>query len=170
MKRLTNICCLLLVCFVMFSFVGCRANSSAESVITDYINAYYTITKDDIELYKKIKGGNKDINVLESDTNKANEEFKNLMTDTAYEDLKNSLMSYRRCKEASENNYYVAVKSIKLEKYSEDAQTEVYYYYIELTQTSILENEVKNIKDRKQITVSKIKGNWKVSNSYTNGY
>ena len=79
-------------------------------------------------------------------------------------------MTYGRCKEASENNYYVAVKSIKLEKYSEDTQTKVYYYDIELIQTSISGNEVKSIKDEKQLTVSKIKDSWKVSNSYTYGY
>lgn len=157
----------------MFSFVGCNTtsgNSSAEGVITEYINSYYTITKDDLELYRKITGGNKDANVLESDTNKANKEFKNLMTDTAYEDITATRMSYGRCKEASINNYYVAVKNIKLEKYSEDTQTKVYYYDIELIQTSILGNEVKSIKDKKQITVTKIKDSWKVSNSYTHGY
>jgi len=172
MKRLTNICCLLLVGIIMFSFVACSpntsGNSNAESVITEYINTYYTITKDDIELYKRIASGNKDINVLVSDTNKASKKFKNLMTDTAYADI--IRMTYGRCKEASENNYYVAVKNVKLEKYSEDTQTKVYYYDIELIQTSISGNEVKSIKDEKQITVSKIKDSWKVSNSYTYGY
>ena len=84
MKRLTNICCLLLVGIIMFSFVACSPNASvssnAESVITEYLNTYYTITKDDIELYKRIAGGNKDINVLVSDTNKASKKFKNLMS------------------------------------------------------------------------------------------
>lgn len=158
----------------MFSFVGCRANdkgySSAEGVITEYINTYYTITKDDIELYKKITAGYKNIQDLVSDTNKANERFKNLMTDSAYAKITGNLMTYRRCKEASDNGYYVEVKSVKLEKYFENAEREVYYYYIELVQTSISGNEVKNIKDRKQITVTKINGNWKVSNSYANGY
>ncbi|MBZ9633663.1 M56 family metallopeptidase [Clostridium sp. FP1] len=144
-------------------------SDSAESSITKYINTYYTITKEDIELYKKIVGGNKDINVLLSDNNKANEKFKNLMTETAYAAIITDRMSYLRCKEANESNYYVAVKSIKLEKYSEEMQTKVYYYDVELTQRSISGNEVKVIKDRKQIAVSKIKGNWKVS-KYTYGY
>lgn len=172
MKRLKNIFCLLLVSIIIFSFVACSPNisedSSAESVITEYVNTYYTITKEDIELYKKIINGNKDINVLVSDTEKANKEFKNLMTDTAYSDMRR--MSYGRCKEASENNYYVTVKNIKLEKYSEDTQTKVYYYDIELIQTSILGNEVKSVKEKRQITLSKIKDSWKVSNSYTGGY
>lgn len=174
MKRLNNIFSLLLVSILMFSFVACSPkdseDSSAESVITEYINTYYTITKDDIDLYKKITGGNKDINVLVSDTNKANEKFKNLMTDTAYADIVNTRMSYGRCKEGSKNNYYVTVKNIKLEKDSEDTQTKVYYYDIELIQTSILGNEVKSIKEKRQITLSKIKDSWKVSNSYTGGY
>jgi len=158
----------------MFSFVGCSSKASedskAESVITEYINTYYTITKDDIELYRKIVGGNKDANVLISDTNKANEKFKNLMTDTAYVTIATKRMSYGRCKEASDNNYYVTVKNIKLEKSSEDTQSKVYYYDIELTQTSLSGNEAKNIKDRKQIIVSKVKDSWKVSNSYMDGY
>jgi hypothetical protein len=174
MKRLTNICGLLLLSSIMFIFMGCSANikesSNAESVITEYVNTYYTITKDDIELYKKITGGNKDGNVLDSYTNKANKEFKNLMTDAAYADITATRMSYGRCKEAAENNYYVTVKSINLEKYSEDTQTQVYYYDIELIQTPILGNEVKSIKDKKQITVSMINGNWKVSNSFLDGY
>lgn len=174
MIKLNKICCLLLVGILMLSFVGCSTNvsegSSAESVITKYVNTYYTINKEDIELYKKIVGGNKDINDQVRDTNKASERFKDLMTDTAYADFINTRMSYGRCKEASEGNYYVTVKSIKLEKDSENAETRVYYYDIELIQTSILGNEVKNIKDKKQITLSKIKDSWKVSNSYTYGY
>jgi hypothetical protein len=172
MKRISNICCILLVGIIMFSFVACspdaNENSSAESVITEYVTTYYTITKEDIELYKKIINGNKDITALVRDTKKANKEFKNLMTDTAYSDM--TRMSYGRCKEASENNYYVTVKNIKLEKYSEDTQTKVYYYDIELIQTSILGSEVKSVKEKRQITLSKIKDSWKVSNSYTDGY
>ncbi|MGH4124689.1 MAG: M56 family metallopeptidase [Clostridium sp.] len=147
-------------------------NTSAESIITEYINTYYTITKEDIELYKKIVGGSKDINELISDTNKADKKFENLMTDTAYAAIITDRMSYLRCKEANENNYYVAVKSIKLEKYYEETQTKVYYYYydVELTQRAISGNKAKNIKDRKQIAVSKVKGNWKVSMAYTYGY
>ena len=171
MKRLNNILCLLLVSIIMFSFVACSPNisedSSAESVITEYVNTYYTITKDDIDLYKKIMT-NKDIKTSVSDTEKATKRFKNLMTDTAYSDM--TRMSYGRCKEASENNYYVTVKNIKLEKDSEDTQTKVYYYDIELIQTSILGNEVKSVKEKRQITLSKIKDSWKVSNSYTGGY
>jgi hypothetical protein len=57
MKRISNICCILLVGIIMFSFVACspdaNENSSAESVITEYVTTYYTITKEDIELYKK---------------------------------------------------------------------------------------------------------------------
>ncbi|MCB2311402.1 M56 family metallopeptidase [Clostridium tagluense] len=145
-------------------------SDSAESIITKYINTYYTITKEDIELYKKIIGGNKDINILLSDINKANEKFKKLMTETAYAAIITDRVSYLRCKEANESNYYVAVKSIKLEKYSEETQTKVYYYDVEVTQRSISGNKVKNIKDRKQIAVSKVKGNWKVSKAYTYGY
>ncbi|MPN48725.1 hypothetical protein SDC9_196337 [bioreactor metagenome] len=174
MKRLKNIFCLLLVSIVIFSFVACSPNisedSSAESVITEYVNTYYTITKDDIDLYKKITGVNEDINVLISNNEKAKEKFKNLMTVEAYENFTNSRMYYGRCREASENNYYVTVKNIKLEKYSEDTQTKVYYYDIELIQTSILGNEVKSVKEKRQITLSKIRDSWKVSNSYTGGY
>lgn len=174
MKRLYNIFCLLLVSIIMFSFVACSPkiseDSSAESVITEYVNTYYTITKDDIDLYKKITDGNKDVNVLASDFNKANEKFKHLMTDAAYADFTNTRMSYGRCRKASENNYYVTVKNIKLEKYSKDTQTKVYYYDIELIQTSILGNEVKSVKEKRQITLSKVTDSWKVSNSYTGGY
>jgi hypothetical protein len=174
MKKLNKICCLLLISVFMFSFVACSPKSSedskAESVITEYINAYYTITKDDIELYRRIVGGNKDANVLISDTNKANEKFKNLMTDTAYATIIAKRMSYGRCKEASDNNYYVTVKNIKLEKSSEDTQSKVYYYDIDLTQTSLSGNEVKSVKDKRQIVVSKVKDSWKVSNAYMDGY
>jgi len=158
----------------MFSFVACSPNvsedSRAEQVITEYVNTYYTITKDDIELYKKIVHGNKDINILISDSNKANEKFKKSMTDKAYESIITDRMTYGRCKEASDGQYTVIVSSIKLEKNSEDEQTKIYYYDVELIQTSISGNESKSIKDKKQITVSKIENSWKVSNSYTYGY
>lgn len=173
MKRLNNIFSLLLVSIIMFSFVACSPNisedSSVESVITEYVNTYYTITKDDIDLYRKITGVNEDINVLISNNEKAKEKFKNLMTAEAYENITNSRMYYGRCREASENNYYVTVKNIKLEKYSEDTQTKVYYYDIELIQTSILGNEVKIVKEKRQISLSRIKDSWKVSNSYVGG-
>ncbi|MGV8981459.1 hypothetical protein [Clostridium sp.] len=77
---------------------------------------------------------------------------------------------YTITKEASEGNYTVSLSNVKLEKDSEDEQTKTYYYDIELIQTSISGNKVKGIKDKKQITVSKVKDSWKVSNSYTYGY
>lgn len=170
MKRLSIICCLLLVSIIMFSFVACSPNvseaSSAKSVITEYINTYYTITKDDLELYKRIMGGNKDINVLLSDADKANKEFKNLMTDTAYAAIVADRMSYLRCDVASKDSYMVDVTSVKLEKDSENAQTKTYFYDIELKQTSTAGNTTRNIKERKKINVSKIKDSWKVSNTY----
>ena len=174
MRNINKICCLFLVSIIMFSIVACSPNASeddsAETVITKYVTTYYKITKDDIELYKKIVAGNKDVNILISDSNKANERFKNLMTDKAYEGIITDRMAYGRCKEASEGKYTVSVSNVKLQKDSEDEQTKTYYYDIELIQTSILGNKVKSIKDKKQITVSKVKGSWKVSNSYTYGY
>lgn len=169
MKRLKNIFCLLLVSIIMFSFVACSSkdseDSKAESVITEYVNTYYTITKDDIDLYNKVMTS-KDIETSISNTQKANERFKNLMADPEYM----TRMSYGRCKQASENNYYVTVKNIKLEKHSEDVQTKVYYYDIELIQKPISGNEEKSLKEKRQITVSKIKDSWKVSSAYTDGY
>lgn len=57
MKRLNNIFCLILVSIIIFIFVACSPNisedSNAESAITEYVNTYYTITKDNIDLYKK---------------------------------------------------------------------------------------------------------------------
>ncbi len=174
MRNSYKICCLFLVSILMFSFVGCSPNvsedDSAENVITEYLTTFYTITNDDLELYKKIVGGNKDVNVLISDSNKANEKFKNSMTDKAYEGIIVDRMTYGRCKEASEGKYTVSVSNVKLEKDSEDEKTKTYYYDIELRQTSISGNKVKKIKDKKQITVSKVNDSWKVSNSYTNGY
>jgi len=147
-------------------------NEDVEEAIKYYINLYYQIDKYDIALYKKIVAGNKDATVLAHDTNIIEGEFKGLMTTKAYENLVLSRMAYMRCKEASEKKYYVAIKSIKLEKDSEDKAnlTKVYYYDIELIQTAIAGTQVKSIKDKKQITVSKINDTWKVSNAYTYGY
>ena len=147
-------------------------NEHVEEAIKYYINLYYQIDKYDIALYKKIVSGNKDATALAHDTNIIEGEFKGLMTTKAYENLVASRMAYMRCKEAEEKNYYVAIKSITLTKDSEDkaALTKVYYYDIILTQTSIDGNQVKNSKDRKQITVTKINDTWVVSNAYIYSY
>lgn len=147
-------------------------NEDAEEPIINYIHLYYRISKYDIALYKKIVTGNKDATVLAHDTNIIEGEFKGLMTTKAYENLVLSRMAYMRCKEAEEKNYYMSIKSIKLTKDSEDKATltKIYYYDIVLTQTSISGKQVISVKDRKQITVSKINDTWKVSNAYTYGY
>jgi len=158
----------------MLSFVACSPSvsedDSAEKVITEYVTTFYTITNDDLELYKKIVRGSTDVNALISDSNKANEKFKSLMTDKAYEAIIADRIAYMRCKEASEGKYTVSVSKVKLEKDSQDQQTKTYYYDIELTQTPISGDKVKNIKNKKQITVAKVNDTWKVSNSYTYGY
>jgi hypothetical protein len=177
MKKLTNIFCLILMVFLTFSLAGCNDNDSddtkAQNVITKYVNTYYTIDKNDIETYRKLVGGMKDINELDALTKSTWEKFKPLTTDAAYHEITASLMTYRRIKEASAKKYYVTVKDIKLEKYSEDKEKQmlVYYYEIELTQTSISGSETKSVKDKKQITISKVKGDWKVEHfSANDGY
>jgi hypothetical protein len=179
MKKLTNTFCLILMVFLTFSLAGCKAKNSndakAQAVIKKYVNAYYTIDKNDIDTYGKIIAGSKMTQpaLMEFDAlmKIAEERFKPLVTDAAYHELTASRMSYGRIKGAYTKKYYVTVKDIKLEKYSEDKEKQmlVYYYDIELTQTSISGNETKSVKDKKQITVSKIKDDWKVEHFSANG-
>lgn len=177
MKKLTNIFCLLLMILLTFSLAGCNIKDSdddkAQDVIKKYVNTYYTIDKNDIETYGKIMAGTKDINELDALTKSTWEKFRPLTTDVAYHEITASRMTYGRIKEASAKKYYVTVKDIKLEKYSEDKEKQmlVYYYDIELTQTSISGSETKSVKDKKQITVSNVNGDWKVEHfSANDGY
>lgn len=181
MKKLTNIFCLILMVFLTFSLAGCKVkdgdDAKAQAVIKKYVNTYYTIDKNDIDTYGKIIAGSKmtQAALMEFDAimKIAEERFKPLTTDAAYHELTASRMSYGRIKDAYTKKYYVTVKDIKLEKYSEDKEKQmlVYYYDIELTQTSISGNETKSVKDKKQITVSKIKDDWKVEHfSANDGY
>ncbi len=174
MKKFTSTFCLILMVFLTLNLVGCNTKDNddvkAQDVIIKYLNTYYTIDKNDIVIYEKIMAGSKDIYKL---TKNANEKFKSLLTDAAYGELTASRASYGRIKDAYEKKYYVTVKDIKLEKDLEDKENEtlIYNYDIELSQTSISGNETKNVKDRKQITVSKVKNSWKVEHfSTTNGY
>jgi hypothetical protein len=177
MKKLANISCLILMVFLTFSLAGCNASDSddakAQAIIKKYVNAYYTIDKNYIEIYGKIVGGTKDINELDTLTKSTWEKFRPLVTDAAYHELTASRMSYGRIKGAYTEKYYVTVKDIKLEKYSEDKEKQmlVYYYDIEFTQTSVSGNETKSVNDKKQIAVSKIKDDWKVEHfSANDGY
>jgi hypothetical protein len=179
MKKLTNTLCLILMIFLTFSLAGCNAKDSddakAQAVIKKYVNTYYTIDKNDIETYGKIIAGSKmtQTALMEFDEvmRSAQEKFKSLTTDAAYHELTASRMSYGRIKGAYTEKYYVTVKDIKLEKYSEDKEKQmlVYYYEIEFTQTSISGNETKSIKDKKQITVAKVNDDWKVEHFSANG-
>ena len=160
--------------FFTLNLAGCNTKDNddvkAQDVIIKYLNTYYTIDKNDIDTYGKIIAGSKDISEL---TKNANEKFKSLLTDAAYHELTASRMSYGRSKDAYEKKYYVTVNDIKLEKDLEDKENQmlVYYYNIELTEISISGNETKNIKDKKQITISKVNNHWKVQHfSALNGF
>ncbi|MBU3146101.1 hypothetical protein [Clostridium sp. CF012] len=147
-------------------------NEQVETVIKNYVDLYYEINKYDIALYNKIVAGNKDSTILERDIFNASRELSGSMTHAAYKELLASKMAYGRIKEASEKKYYVDVKSIKLEKDSEDKAnpTKVYYYDIVLTQTSIADNKVKMVKHKKQITLVKVEDFWKVEHAYIGEY
>ena len=177
MKKSMNILCFLSMIFLTFNLSGCTLKDSddikAQDVIKKYVTTYYTIDNSDINTYEKITSGTKDIYGLDTLTKSAGEKFMPFMTDAAYQDLTASRMSYGRIKMAHDKEYNVTVKDIKLEKDSEDKEKEVrvYYYDIELTQTSILGNETKSVKDKQQITVSKINDDWKVEHfSANDGY
>ncbi len=98
-------------------FSGCSKNTNAEGekIISQYITAFYTIDKNDLENYKIITNG-----FIQSDANSynkfikaknsCNDTFKPLMTNKAYEDLLLIRMSYKRVKNAYENQYYCKVK------------------------------------------------------------
>ena len=177
MKKLTNIFCLLLVVILTFSLSGCKIKDKevdkAQAVIKKYLNTYYTIDNNDITTYKKITSGTKDIFELDILTKASEKNFIPLMTDAAYNELIGTRMSYGRIKGASDEMYYVTVKSIKLTKDSEDKEkgVRVYYYEIELTKNYISGTEATSVKDKKQISVSKINDDWKVEHfSATDGY
>jgi len=176
-KKLTNIFCLLLVVILTFSLSGCKIKDKevdkAQAVIKKYLNTYYTIDNNDITTYKKITSGTKDIFELDILTKASEKNFIPLMTDAAYNELIGTRMSYGRIKGASDEMYYVTVKSIKLTKDSEDKEkgVRVYYYEIELTKNYISGTEATSVKDKKQISVSKINDDWKVEHfSATDGY
>jgi hypothetical protein len=177
MKKFTNIFCLILMIFLTLNLAGCNTKDNddvkAQDVIIKYLTTYYTIDKNDIETYGKIIAGSKDISELNASTERANKKFKSLLTDAAYHEITASRMSYGRIKDAYVKKYYVIVKDIKLEKDLEDKENQmlVYYYNIELTEISISGNETKNIKDKKQITISKVNNHWKVEHfSALNGF
>ena len=177
MKKFTSTFCLILMVFLTLNLVGCNTKDNddvkAQDVIIKYLNTYYTIDKNDIETYRKIGAGSKDIYELNALTESANKKFKSLLTDGAYHEITASRMSYGRIKEAYVKKYYVTVNDIKLEKDLEDKENQmlVYYYNIELTEISISGNETKNIKDKKQITISKVNNHWKVEHfSALNGF
>ena len=177
MKKLTNIFCLLLVVLLTFSLSGCKIkdkeDDKAQDVIKKYLNTYYTVDNNDITTYKKIMSGTKDIFKLDILIKAAGENFIPLMTDAAYQELNASRMSYGRIKGASDELYYITVKNIKLTNDSEDKEKKVrvYYYEIELTKNYISGTETTSVKDKKQITVSKINDDWKVEHfSADDGY
>lgn len=181
MKKLTNVFCLLLVVLLTFSLSSCKIkdkeDDKAQDVIKQYLSTYYTIDKNDIDNYGKIIAGfkptEKDLLELDTIMKSSEEKFKPITTDAAYNELIATRMSYGRIKGAYDEKYYVTVKDIKLTKDSEDKKkiVRVYYYDIELTQTSISGSETKSVKDKKQITVSKINDDWKVEHfSANDGY
>lgn len=167
MKRFASVFCLSLICFLTFTLVGCNTISNEENKAQDagkkYLNAYYTIDKSDIELFKAITFGNKDANKLDQDVEKSNNKFKDILTDKAYQNLVVTRMSYGRTREAFNNEYYVTVKEIKLEKYAEDTkkQMKAYKYTMELTQTSFSGNEIKSIEKTGEVNVFNVGGSWK---------
>ena len=138
--------------------------NNAENAAKKYLEAYYTIDKNDMELYRVIMGGSKDFNELDAATAKSEKEFKDLLIDRAYQSLVANRMSYGRMIEASKKKYYVTVNNIILEKYTEDKKQQMiaYTYYIELTQTSISGTETKIIRDRNNIHAYKVGNVWKV--------
>lgn len=143
-------------------------NNKVETLIKYYINAYCTIDKDDIALYKKIIAGNKDVKTHESDIYKSSDDIRGALTPKAYRKLIDSKMDYGRYKLASEGNFYITIKNIKLSKTSEDkvARTKIYTYDINLIQTSIADNKAKEYTDTKQIILveNNVNGNdtWRI--------
>jgi len=174
MKKITKLLYLSLISILLLGFVGCSSKTvkytDAESLITDYVKTYYTVTTADVEMYDNITRGGTSASAVAKLTKPAEERFKPFLSEEFYKDLQSRRMSYLRIKEASEKDYTVAVKSIKLEKASENKETKgaIYYYDIELVQTS--SKGVENIKDRKQITVYNVENYWQITNSYLNGY
>lgn len=168
MKRLASVLCLILICLLTFAFVGCNSKGNEESKAQDvakkYLNAYYTIDKSDVELFRAITNGNKDINKLDQDTAKSNNKFKDILTDKAYQKLVATRMSYGRMKEAVNKEYYVAVKNISLVKDTEDTKQQMiaYKYTMELTQTPFSGSEIKSIEDSGIIHVFKVGNSWRV--------
>ena len=174
MKRLTHICCLLLVSFSLLSFIGCTPKkvvySSAESVINEYLKTYYTVSKDDIDLYRQIKvAGNP--TELYKRINEASIRFKPLLMDESYQGLVGTRESFERIKDASKDNYSVAVKNIKLEKFIERKNKESITYdcTVELIQTSIFGNNVKNLKVKKGIIAIKLNDSWIICQTIESG-
>ncbi|MGV8979856.1 hypothetical protein [Clostridium sp.] len=161
MKILTNICCLLLMSFSMLSFVGCTSKNviypSAESVINEYIKTYYTISKDDMDLYRKIEEG-----ITTTYIEAASVRFKPLLDNESYEAIVGTRVAINRIKDASKGNYSVAVKSIKLEKFTENKTKDIktFDYIVELVQTSLVSNKVKNVIVKKGIVVGKRNDGW----------
>lgn len=169
MKRFTSVFCLILVCFLTFTFVGCNSKDNEENKAQDaakkYLNTYYTIDKSDMELFRAIAYGNKDANKLMQDFEKSNNKFKDILTDKAYQSLVANRMSYERMREAAKKEYYVAVKNIKLVKYTEDKKEQMiaYKYTMELTQTPFSGNEIKSIEDTGIVHVFKVGNDWRTA-------
>lgn len=169
MKKVIKFFCLILMLAMTFSLVSCTSKDkdsdykNAENAVKKYLNAYYTVDKNDIERYR-VTLGTKDINELDKATKDSTEKFKPLLTNKAYETLYAERMGYLRVKDAYEKKCYVTVKSIKLEKFIEDKKQKMigYTYYINLTETSIEGNETKDVKSRDNIHVFKVGNEWKV--------
>lgn len=173
MKKTFSFILIISIFITLGIFSGCSNNSDeakAEKVISEYVNTFYTIYENDLENYKIITSGSdvNDKNKYEKFTealNKSNEKFKPLMTNEAYQNLVAVRMSYSRVSQAFKNKYYCKVKNIKIEKYSEDKSKNmlVYYYDIEILQTSIKDSKENIVKERQQISVVSENSAWKVS-------
>ncbi|NMM62518.1 hypothetical protein HBE96_07395 [Clostridium sp. P21] len=172
MKKLFYYVLIITTFLTLGMFSGCSKNTDAESkeIASRYITFFYTIDKNDLENYKIITNGfipndANSYNKFIKAKNSCDDKFKPLMTDSAYKDLLLTRMSYRRAKDAYENQYYCKVKNIKLEKYDEikDRNELIYYYTIEIIQTSVVNNKKTIIRQGNQICIVKENSAWKVS-------
>ena len=175
MKISKRINCLILIISLAFIFVGCNTNEHEDQKIAkDWLNLYYTMGESDFECYEKMNSGFKKEEAEEfiSYLNEYKQKFKPFLSDSLYQNLEANRDFTLRIKEPYEEKYYIKVKSIEFEKYHEEnienteKNTEqpllVYYYTIELVQTSISGDEIKTAKIRKQISLQKNDNIWKV--------
>ncbi|MCM1989252.1 hypothetical protein [Oceanirhabdus seepicola] len=178
MKTPRKIYSLILVIFITFIFVGCNTKNTdeqeAQKNAKDWLNLYYTVEESDFEFYEKMNSGFKKEEAQEfiSSLNEYEEKFKSFLSDSLFQNLEANRDFTLRIKEPYEQKYYIKVKNIEFEKYQEKNidNTEkdkeqpmlVYYYNIELVQTSISGDEIKIDEIRKQISLQKNDDIWKV--------